>query len=37
MALGSTRSLAEMSTKNVPGIKMCSARKGDKLTTICEM
>jgi hypothetical protein len=33
MALGSTQSLAEMSTRNLPVGK---ARKADNLTAICE-
>jgi hypothetical protein len=36
MALGSTRPLTEMSTRNLPGGKARSARKADNLTTICE-
>jgi hypothetical protein len=34
MALGSTRPLTEMSTRNLPGGKERPARKADKLTTI---
>jgi hypothetical protein len=36
MALGSTRPLKEMSTRNLPGSKALPARKGDNLTAICE-
>jgi hypothetical protein len=36
MALGSNEPLTEMSTRNIPGIKERSARKAEKLTTICE-
>jgi hypothetical protein len=36
MALGSTRPLTEMSTRNLPGGKGRPARKADKLTAICE-
>jgi hypothetical protein len=36
MALGSTQTLTEMSTRNPPGGKEQSARKADNLTTICE-
>jgi hypothetical protein len=36
LALGSIQSLIEMSTRNLPGSKGRSARKADKLTTICE-
>jgi hypothetical protein len=36
MALGSTQSLTEMSTRNVPGGKMRPARKADNLPAICE-
>jgi hypothetical protein len=37
MALGSTQSLAEMSTRNLPGSKGWLVRKADKLTAICEL
>jgi hypothetical protein len=36
MALGSTQSLTEMSTRNVPGGKGWPAHKADNLTAICE-
>jgi hypothetical protein len=36
MALGSTQSLTEMSTRNPPGDKVRPARKADKLTAICQ-
>jgi hypothetical protein len=36
MALWSTQPLTEMSTRSLPGGKGRSARKADKLTTICE-
>jgi hypothetical protein len=36
MALGSTQSLTEMSTRNLPGGKGQPAAKADKLTAICE-
>jgi hypothetical protein len=36
MALGSTQSLTEMSTRNIPGGKGWLARKADNLTTVCE-
>jgi hypothetical protein len=36
MALGSTRPLTEMSTRNLPGGKERPAHKADKLTVICE-
>jgi hypothetical protein len=36
MTLGSTQSLTEMSTSNLPGGKGRPARKADNLTTICE-
>jgi hypothetical protein len=36
MALGSTQSLTEMSTRNLPGGKERPARKCDNLTAICE-
>jgi hypothetical protein len=36
MALGSTQSQTEMSTKNLPGGKERPARKADNLTAICE-
>jgi hypothetical protein len=36
MALGSTQSLTEMSTTNLPGGKGRPARKADKLTAIYE-
>jgi hypothetical protein len=35
MAPGSTQSLTEMSTRNLPGGKGRLARKADNLTTIC--
>jgi hypothetical protein len=36
MALGSTQPLAEMSNKNLPGVKGRPASKADKFTAICE-
>jgi hypothetical protein len=36
MDLGSTQSLTEMSTRNLPGGKGRPARKADNLTAICE-
>jgi hypothetical protein len=36
MALGSTRPLTEMSTRNLPGGKGRPAHKADNLTAICE-
>jgi hypothetical protein len=36
MALGSTKRLTEMSTRNLPGSKGREARKADNLTAICE-
>jgi hypothetical protein len=36
MALGSTKPLTEMSTRNLSGDKWLLARKADSLTTICE-
>jgi hypothetical protein len=36
MALGSTQSLTEMSTRNLPGGKGRPAREADDLTAICE-
>jgi hypothetical protein len=36
MALGSTQPLAEISTRNLPGVKGRPARKADNLTAICE-
>jgi hypothetical protein len=36
MALESTQSLTEMSTRNIPGGKGRPARKADNLTAICE-
>jgi hypothetical protein len=36
MALESTQSRTEMSTKNLPGGEGRPARKADNLTTICE-
>jgi hypothetical protein len=36
MALESTQSLTEMSTRNLPGDKERPARKADNLTAICE-
>jgi hypothetical protein len=36
MNLGSTKSLKEMSTRNLPGGKGRPARKADNLTAICE-
>jgi hypothetical protein len=37
MALGSTQTLTEMSTMNLPGGKGRTARKADNLTAICEL
>jgi hypothetical protein len=37
MALVSTQSLTELSTRNVPGGKGRRARKADNLTAICEL
>jgi hypothetical protein len=34
--MGSTQSLTEMSTRNLPGGKGRPARKADNLTSICE-
>jgi hypothetical protein len=36
MALGSTQSLAEMSTRNLPGGKKRPAHRADNLAAICE-
>jgi hypothetical protein len=36
LTLGSTQSLTEMSTRNIPGGKGRPARKADNLTVICE-
>jgi hypothetical protein len=36
MALGSTQSLIEMSTRKLPGGRVRPARKADNLTAICE-
>jgi hypothetical protein len=36
MALGSTQSLTEMSTRNLPGGKKRPACRADNLTAICE-
>jgi hypothetical protein len=36
MALGSTQTLTEMSTRSLPGVKEWPARKADNLTAICE-
>jgi hypothetical protein len=36
MALGSTQTLTEMSTRNIPGGKGRPAREADNLTAICE-
>jgi hypothetical protein len=36
MALESTQSLTEMSTRNLPGGKGRPARKADNLTAFCE-
>jgi hypothetical protein len=36
MAMGSTHSLTEMSTRNLPGGKGRPARKAHNLTSICE-
>jgi hypothetical protein len=36
MALGSTQSLTEMSTRNLPGGKVWPVLKADNLTAICE-
>jgi hypothetical protein len=35
MALGSTQPLIEMSTRNLPGVKLRLERKADNLTAIC--
>jgi hypothetical protein len=37
MALGSTKPLTEMSTRNLPGGKGQLARKADNLIAICEL
>jgi hypothetical protein len=37
MALRSTQSLTEMSTRNIPGGKGRPAREADNLTAICEL
>jgi hypothetical protein len=37
MALGSTQTLTEMSTRNIPGGEGRPVRKADNLTTICEL
>jgi hypothetical protein len=37
MALGLTQSLAEMSSRNLPGSKGQLACKADSLTTMCEL
>jgi hypothetical protein len=36
MALGSTKPLTEMSTRNIPGGEGRPVRKADNLTAICE-
>jgi hypothetical protein len=36
MALGSTKPLTEMSTRNFPGVKKRSARRVDSHAAICE-
>jgi hypothetical protein len=36
MALGSSQSLTEMSTRNLPGGKVWPEHKADNLTAICE-
>jgi hypothetical protein len=36
MGLGSTQSLSEMSTRNLPGGKKRPERRADNLTAICE-
>jgi hypothetical protein len=36
MVLGSTQPVTDMSTRNLPGGKVRSARKADNLTAICE-
>jgi hypothetical protein len=36
MALVSTQSLTEMSTRNIPGREDRSERKADNLTAVCE-
>jgi hypothetical protein len=36
MAMGSTQSLTEMSTRNIPGGEARPVRKTDNLTAICE-
>jgi hypothetical protein len=36
MALGSTQTLTEMSTRNIPGGEYWSARRADNLAAICE-
>jgi hypothetical protein len=36
MALGSTQSITEMSTRNFPGDKTRPARRADNLAAICE-
>jgi hypothetical protein len=36
MALGSTKPLTEMSTRNLPGGKKRPAHRADELATICE-
>jgi hypothetical protein len=37
MVLGSTQTLTQMSTRNLPGDKGRLVRKADKLTAICEL
>jgi hypothetical protein len=37
VALVSTQPLTEMSTRNIPGVKGCPARKADNLTAIYEL
>jgi hypothetical protein len=36
MALGSTQTLTEISTRNLPGVKRQQTRKADNLTIFCE-
>jgi hypothetical protein len=36
MALGSTKRLTEISTRNLPGDKGLPGRKADNLTAICD-
>jgi hypothetical protein len=37
VTLGSTQSLTEMSTRNLPGVKKLTACRPDKLAAICEL